>query len=511
MTIIAFEQIDGPRDGRERKVREALESWTAEGRLDPERSAALETMIRRQARRESWRLRLRAGLVGTVATAACCTMLVAVSPAVRTWAAVNVPVVGEYLQRWYNLEKGWEWAEQHQMFQEVLASRTHAGYTFRVHRVLADATGTTIIYTVEGPAGGGWDGNVRLDHDRTNIGGMRFLRSWSSRSEIIDGVRVGSMHLGALPRQSGTLRLAVSGIDDIQGDWTVSFAVSRAPIDDVSREVPLHLEMELAGGKLTIGNLIVTPVGTVLSVEFAGPAPGPQLGTAWPVRLVADDGTTLMSKGASMQRTTDRDGTTRMVWTLEFDPVPGGAEELVLRIDGSVREECEVRLTIGDGAGGGGGVSGGGGSGAGGNAVALPDGNTVEIKEALVGNGAGGGTGRAVILYTVRGHRAKLYEARTDDWLVVDQTGATHAVTRVVHDGSSIGRPVVGNLVAGDGGGGAGTSKPAGGSPEATLHYLELTWQLPEGRQAVELLCRAYPVPVEGLGEVTIPVPAVSW
>ena len=60
-------------------------------------------------------------------------------------------MVGKYVSKWSNIEKGWKWAEVHNMFQEILAAKEDNGYVFRVHRVLADSTQTTIIYTVEAP------------------------------------------------------------------------------------------------------------------------------------------------------------------------------------------------------------------------------------------------------------------------------------------------------------------------------------------------------------------------
>jgi hypothetical protein len=481
MTIIA---LDKHEPAQERKVRSALEVWAGQGHLGPERSAVLAGIVRQHARRESWQGRLRTGLVGIVATAACCAMLVVASPAVRTWAADNVPVVGEYLQRWYSLEKGWQWAEQHQMFQEVMAMRTHAGYTFRVHRVLADASGTTIIYTVAGPDLTDGDGQVKLDPDRTHLDGKRFLRSWSSRSQIIDGVRVGSMELGALPGQSGTLRLAVGDIDGIQGDWSVSFAVTRAPLDDLTREIPVYQSLELAGGTLTIGHLTLTPLATVLDLEFHGPGPGPQLGIMWPVSLTAD-GAALLAKGASMSgRTHASDGSVTLLWTLEFDPAPEAVGDLVLRIDGHRREACEVQLPID----------------AGDAAVMLPDGNTVEIGEAAVT----GEAGRALLVYTVTAEQGKRYQADPGDWLVIDNTGATHAVTPVGQNGSSVSKPVVG-AVGGQPSQGEGTQAPV-----SIQRHLEISWRLPAGRHAVALLCQSYWVPVEGAGQMHIEVPSTN-
>jgi len=129
-------------------------------------------------------------------------MLVTTSPGMRSWAVENLPVVGRYIANWSGLEKGWQWAEEHEMFQEILAVKTDQGYTFRVHRILADPTQTTIIYTVEGnnpasitPELGGHD---------ILFNGHSFASGMGARGDIMDGVFVGSIELSdGLPEESG--------------------------------------------------------------------------------------------------------------------------------------------------------------------------------------------------------------------------------------------------------------------------------------------------------------------
>jgi len=196
----------------------------------------------------------------------------------RSWAVENLPVVGRYIANWSGIEKGWQWAEEHEMFQEILASKTDQGYTFRVHRILADPTQTTIIYTVEGknPAGI----TQRLGGHDILFNGRFFASGMGARGDIMDGVFLGSIELSdGLPEESGTLKLPVRQIGNMQGNWDVSFPVTRAALTELTRSVPVNQSTAIPNGTLFIEELVLVPTQTVVKLRYQGEEHAPDLTT----------------------------------------------------------------------------------------------------------------------------------------------------------------------------------------------------------------------------------------
>lgn len=260
----------------EQRLQSTAESWLAEESLSPKQVSTLEGLIRRRARR---RRLLR--ISRWVATAAAITVFaIGAMPGVRAWAVKRLPMVGEYIARWSEVQKGWGWAEEHNMFQEVLAQDSGNGYTLRVHRVLADPTQTTIFYTIEAERSAEGRRNpadVHLRDFEIRFAGQRFAWGMGGSGETIDGVFVGSLEFDPIPSETGELELTVRRIGDTEGRWNVAFTVDRAPLTEQTRSIAVDRAFDVPGGTLTVENLLLAPTQTVLTVRYEGRAEGPDL------------------------------------------------------------------------------------------------------------------------------------------------------------------------------------------------------------------------------------------
>ncbi|MGI6142754.1 MAG: DUF4179 domain-containing protein [bacterium] len=434
------------------KMRELFYTWAEQGQLSTDRSRKLQEIVHRQARRELQYRWFRNGLGSLVAAVIIMAVPIIIFPSVRIWAAEHLPVVGKYIAAWSEIEKGWEWAEEHNMFQEVLASATDRGYTLRVHRVLADDTQTTVIYTVEGDD----PGRVYLRPGAILFNGEPFVHGMGGRSDIIDGVQVESIEFDPLPAPEGELQLLVEEIGEVRGRWHVSFPVTRAPLSELTRTVTIARALDVPGGILTVEDMLIAPTQTVLRLNYRGEGPAPDLiGSGGVSLFLAEE--QLESRGGSSSGTLLGDGSWEEDYSLEFqrsDFLTPGAR-VTIWLAGRIYREGETRLPLTEGVG------------------YTPGGQEVKLTDLE----SKGGEGRATLCYTTEMGNPWLLEAHR--WEVIDDAGDSHPVG----PGSMTSRVVSGAKPAVPGGESAGEIQEA---------LLELAWELPPGRQAVTLVNRGF-------------------
>lgn len=137
---------------------------------------------------------------GDSAVAACLLFLFALSQ-VRARAAelaAGLPVIGDIIRWRAQVDSLWAWAEEHTTFREVLAAATDRGYTVRIHRVLADPTQTTLIYTIEGPQPFSRQNPPALAH-RFLVDGQPFELSRRYAYAVEDGVLIMAEEMAPSP------------------------------------------------------------------------------------------------------------------------------------------------------------------------------------------------------------------------------------------------------------------------------------------------------------------------
>lgn len=404
-------------------------------------------------------------ILGSLAAAAVIFItFITISPGMRSWAVENLSVVGRYITNWSGIEKGWQWAEEHEMFQEILAAKTDQGYTFRVHRILADPTQTTIIYTVEGnnPTSitRGFRGHDILFNGRTWASGM------GARGDIMDGVFVGSIELSdGLPEESGTLKLQVRQIGNVKGNWDVSFPVTRAALTELTRSVPVDQSTTIPNGTLFIEELILVPTQTVVKLRYKGEEHAPDL-TIREVRL-RTPGSLVEPRGADAHGTRVGD-VWEQTYDLEFqrlDPVP---QQVILELAGRVYQKGETRLPL-----------------SGEQSAVAPDGREVRIMNLQ----QHGRIEEATISYLIDEKTPRPFSI--SDWQVLDAQGKIHRT-----------RPKMESSV----------SMAIGKQPETTgdatekEYVLKLSWELPRGSKAVALVNAGYWEYRDNLGSFTIQI-----
>ncbi|KJS11899.1 MAG: hypothetical protein VR67_12095 [Peptococcaceae bacterium BRH_c8a] len=449
---------------QEKNIREKLNNWAEKSKLPAEKSLRLKQMVKDLAIREKKNQRLK--IVGSLAAVAVILiMFVTTWPGMRSWAVENLPVVGRYIANWSSLEKGWQWAEEHEMFQEILAAKTDQGYTFRVHRILADPTQTTIIYTVEGnnPASitrelGGHD---------ILFNGSSFASGMGARGDIIDGVFVGSIELSdGLPEKSGTLKLPVRQIGNVKGNWDVSFPVNRVALTELTRIVPDNQNMALPNGILSIEELVLVPTQTVVKLRYKGEEHAPDLTRE--VKLITPGGLVKpRDGGAHGTRVSD---SWEQTYDLEFqrlDPVPS---EVTLELAGLVYQKGETRIPL-----------------SGKQSSFAPDGREVQIMD-LQQNGRIGG---ATISYVT--DEKNPWPFSIPEWQVLDEQGKMHRTRPEIE--SSVSMAV-------------GSKQPEATDDSTDKEYeLKLSWELPRGSKAVALINTGYWEYRDKMGSFTIQIP----
>lgn len=344
-------------------LRKGLQEWADEGSLPPERSRALESLVRQHMAapaKEPKRSRVpvhRRWLWSAAAAVAAAAIVVPVAvPSARAWVVETFPALASFLGEQMEVEQGWAWAEEHGQFQEILASAEDQGYTFRVHRVLADPTQTTIIYSIEGPDAEAMGAQAPdfLAHGDIRFNGESFpshrisegvlLSSSSGTHRVIDGVLVGSLEIDALPEESGTLEIDLRQIGDVKGDWPVSFAVTRAPLTALTRTIQVDQVLHVDGGDLRVTQLEVAPTQTAVHLRYEGTAPAPDL-TSGALRLITPAGP-IEARGLTATTDFGQSGVVASDYVVDFQPVPEGTEEISLQVDDMVMPLTGQKLSL---------------------------------------------------------------------------------------------------------------------------------------------------------------------
>ncbi len=451
---------------QEKNIREELNSWAADNILPAAKSLRLEQLVRDLAKKEKRNQRLK--ILGSLAAAVVIFItIITTSPGTHSWAVENLPVVGQYIANWSGIEKGWQWAAEHEMFQEVLVAKTDQGYTFRVHRILADPTQTTIIYTVEGrnPASittRGFSGHDILFNGRSLASGM------GARGDIMDGVFVGSLELSdGLPGENGTIKLLVRQIGNVKGNWDVSFPVTRADLAELTRSVSVNQSTAIPNGTLFIEELVLVPTQTVVKLRYKGEEHAPDL-TSRVVKLITPSGL-VEPRGGDAHGTRVGDAW-EQTYDLEFqrlDPVP---QEVTLELAGRVYQKCETRIPL-----------------SGKQSSFAPDGREVQIIDLLQNRR----TGEATISYVT--DEKNPWPFSIPEWQVLDEQGKMHR-TNLPEIKSSVSMTV--------------GKQPATTGDAAKKEYaLKLSWELPPGSKAVALVNAGYWEYRGNLGSFTIQIP----
>jgi len=341
-------------------LRQGLNEWAEEGSLPPERSLTLEALVRRlmaeetsapaeapaeTPRRARVSARRRWIWIAAVAAAAAAIAVPAAVPSARAWAVETLfPALARFFKEEVEQEPGWAWAEQHGYFQEVLASAEDQGYTFRVHRVLADTAQTTIIYSVEGPnpedpdfwAG---DGGIRFN-------GKEILTSGGGSSSVIDGVLVGHFEMNdPLPEVSGTLEIDLRQIGDVEGRWQVSFAVTREPLTALARTIQVDQVLRLGDVDLQVTQVELLPTHTVVRLHYEGSAPAPSFPPIGEPKLITSNGP-LESRGGSGRGTFSPQGVGAFDRMVDFDPLPEGTTEVTLWVGAALLPMAGQKLSV---------------------------------------------------------------------------------------------------------------------------------------------------------------------
>lgn len=454
-------------------LRQGLEAWASEGCLAPERSAALASLAHRSMAGSTGsshpvKLKRRGGwLLGVAAVAVAALALPFAWPGARVWATTTFPTVTRFLGLRVQSEQGWAWAEEHGAFQEVLATAEDRGYTFRVHRVLADPTQTTIIYSVEGPdprEPDFWAG----EHDAIRFDDDQFVSHGSGHGRVMDGLFVGDFVVDPLPAERGTMTIALQQIGDLKGRWQVSFPVTREPLTRLASTIPVQQVLDLGGVPLLVREVEVVPTATVVHLRYQGPFPAPSLAVER-VELQTESGV-LDPHSMSGDGSFDRGGQNGVSdYTLRFPPLPAGTREVTLRIRAvdTVQHGERFVLPLQPGATA--------------RGVDLPPVTVLEVRAQS-----------AVVEWTHDHTGVEPYE----DWWVIDDQGEAHRAGR--HGGT--GKTVPGTVPSVQG--------QASSAPDrASIMTLNVTWdRLPRGRQPVAIEAKHLGRRIEGNWELRIPL-----
>jgi len=372
------------------KLHKYLELWADEGKLPAEKSQQLEDNIQRLAQNERKRHWRWAG-GGLTAAAVCCLALFLIYPTIPGWALENIPLIGKYISRQAVYHQGWKWAEEKQMFQEVLASCTDKGYTVKIHRVLADTTSTTLFYTIEGDNHSLNSDCCHLSNYRVYFNDQDFNVGGGGSSEIIDGAAAGSLSLDqGIPEESGTMRLIIDAIGEINGKWELSFPVNRKALSDLSQEIAINQKFNLPEGEFSIDRLVLAPTQTIIEISSKGILVRPEcdiIGVAGPLRKLGGHST-----GYNYTMQFDR-----------LDPVPA---EVKIKLQPFIFKEIETQIPLEIGT-----------------TKTIADGYSIKIEELE----QDGKQGRLVISYRLSEEiKNGIGKHPFDRWWIIDDKGNRH-------------------------------------------------------------------------------------
>ncbi len=446
----------------DKRFKEVLSEWASKGTLPSKGSQRLEKIVKREAAKEKNRHALVWGSTSVAVATLFFVFLIMTSPNIRAWAGENIPIVGKYIAEWTDIEKGWDWAEEQGMFQEVIASTTDKGYTLNIHRVLADPVQTTVFYSLEGK-------DIKPIHWKEILfNGNLFAKGRSERGDIIDGILVGSLEFDALPKEKGELKLVVKSIGDIEGNWQVSFPITRKNLTQLSKNITINQEFEVPSGALVVEELQITPTQTAVVLSYLGKPLAPQLSTQNTTLLL--DGEKIEPRGGSGSGNLQRDGIWRYDYQLRYQPLqaisPGSI--VIIYLQGLVLYEGETRIPL-----------------EGNTATLSPDGRQVEIIELNINNEIG--EGYAVISFQVDSNNPLPFMMTS--WQVLDDMGNYHIADSSGHNNEeeSIARPLL----------------PGEEPEEVKERSLEIKWKIPPSSTAVELVISGYWI-YDKIGIVTV-------
>jgi len=275
-------------------------------------------------------------------------------------AALSCPQqVCEYLNSLAEQTSGWNWAITQGLLQPVNAEAEANGYKWHIYAVLADATQTSIVFTVEGaqPA------IPRVMGPRSCTFNGAELRWRGASSKVIDGLCVGVMSFDPLPEQAGIVSVTAGMSGAVGVNWTVSFPASRTKCDVLTKKLWIGRELPLAGGTLSVTHLLITPVRTMLEATWTGAAPPDEephvpwlqswytatnASDAWGIRLLRPDGGLLARNlgGGRMQTHSRGDGRVNVAYTMFFDRCGELPREITLEIRAAVYIQAETRVPL---------------------------------------------------------------------------------------------------------------------------------------------------------------------
>ena len=460
---MTLERIDLEMDAIMRKE---LHSWAEEGCLPEHKSAELTAIVQNISLRKktAWRKQV----LGVAIAAFLVVFIVAASPTVRSWAVENLSLVGDYIGKWSNLEKGWQWADENNMFQEVIAVKSDQGYTFRVHKVLADPTQTTVIYTVEGE-----NPQHPLSGMEIRFDGARITGGMGGRGDIgnvTNGVLVGSFELsGGLPKQSGIMELIIRRLGDVQGDWSVSFPVTSAPLDELTRIVEVNKDMEVANGMLTVEQLVLAPTQTVVKLRYKGEGQRPDLIDINSIWMLITPTEIIESRGVSGSGELV-DNRWEQTYELRFQRLDVIPETVTLKLSGRIYRQGETRVMFDSSQ----------------TAIA-PDGRKIYYDNLV----EEGGKGKVTILFSTDEHNPWPFDI--SGWKILDDKGGLHRTT-----------PGSGSQTV------SAAKNTDLNNPTVSQTYSSsttLNWRLPDDRKAIAAINTGYWEFIDDLDSITIRIP----
>jgi hypothetical protein len=234
-----------------------------------------------------------------------------------------------------------------------------------------------------------------------------------------------------------------------------------------TRTVPLNQTIAVPNGILIAEDLVLAPTYTAVNLRYQGNEYAPQLGRE--IRLKGTE-RRFEPRGAGGGSSGDGEnweGTYR----LEFEPLEPLPRDVTLELAGLVYHKAEIRIPL-----------------SGERYAAVPDGRKVMATDLFVS----GGRGETAISYRIDENNPFPFDSF--GWRVVDDSGETYETEQPEIKSS-------GHVV--------GIIKPTKNSADLSEQEkrLRLSWELPEGRQAVALVIPGYWEYREDLGAFAINIP----
>lgn len=320
--------------------REELQRWRC---VEAQVGRGIETLVANERPGRSVTAILRAApnlkakrprrLLGLVAAGVAAILIL--SPLFVPFSArvlASTPVIGGYFATAI-AESGLAVAYQAGLVTELNQSVSDQGMTLSVIGAYADATQTTVMFSISGEKERMKQLWEEMPRTREQVSlrdslGREYAAGHSSRSGYFDE-ETGQYHVfletSALPFYVGRLKLRVSMQGQaIRTDWSTSFPVQRVS-DRLVKELQVDREFTTADGyPVRVEKLVFSPSRTVLHYSMQRPDTTEM---AFPRWSVLADGQPLASLGGG-----GGGGSSRYTGTAAFFPT--NAHELTLRFDG---------------------------------------------------------------------------------------------------------------------------------------------------------------------------------